>query len=51
MNNILTTDVDSSSASADYTWSSGTKARIQRAVKITAATNAVIVEEVQVVGG
>jgi hypothetical protein len=49
--NVLTTDVDSSSASADYTWSSGTKARIQRAVKITAATNVVIVEEVQVVGG
>ena len=51
MNNILTTDVDSSSASADYTWSSGPKARILRAVKITAATSAVIVEEVQVVGG
>ena len=49
--NILTTDVDSSSASADYTWSSGRKALIQRAVKITAATSAVIVEEVQVVGG
>ena len=51
MNNKLTTDVDSSSASADYTWSSGPKARILRAVKITAATSAVIVEEVQVVGG
>ena len=51
MNNKLTTDVDSSGASADYTWSSGPKARIQRAVKITAATSAVIVEEVQVVGG
>ena len=49
--NLLTTDVDSSSASADYTWSSGPKARILRAVKITAATSAVIVEEVQVVGG
>ena len=51
MNNKLTTDVDSSGASADYTWSSGPKARILRAVKITAATSAVIVEEVQVVGG
>lgn len=50
-NNILTTDVDSSGASADYTWSSGSKARILRAVKITAATSAVIVEEIQVVGG
>ena len=50
-NNVLSTVVDSSSASADYTWSSGSKAKIQRAVKITAATSAVIVEEVQVVGG
>ena len=50
-NNVLTTDVDSSSASADYSWASGPKARILRAVKITAATSAVIVEEVQVVGG
>ena len=50
-NNVLTTDVDSSSASADYTWASGPKARILRAIKITAATSAVIVEEVQVVGG
>ena len=50
-NNVLSTDVDSSSASADYTWSSGSKAKIQRAVKITAATSAVIVEEGQVGGG
>ena len=50
-NNVLTTDVDSSSASADYSWASGSKARIARAIKITAATNVVIVEEVQVVGG
>ena len=49
-NNILSTDIDSSSTST-YTWSSGPKARIARAVKITAATSAVIVEEVQVVGG
>jgi len=49
--NIISTDIDSSSASADYTWASGSKARIQRAVKITAATNVVIIEEVQVVGG
>jgi hypothetical protein len=49
--NMLSTDVDSSGASADYTWSSGRKALIQRCVKITAATSAVIVEEVQVVGG
>ena len=49
--NMLSTDIDSSSASADYTWSSGKKALVQRCVKITAATSAVIVEEVQVVGG
>tara|TARA_B100001996_G_scaffold172999_1_gene132064 strand:- start:262 stop:798 length:537 start_codon:yes stop_codon:yes gene_type:complete len=49
--NMLSTDIDSSSASADYTWSSGRKALVQRCVKITVATSAVIVEEVQVVGG
>ena len=47
---MLSTDIDSSSTTT-YTWSSGSKARIQRAVKITAATSAVIIEEVQVVGG
>ena len=49
--NMLSTDIDSSSASADYTWSSGNKALDQRCVKIAAVTSAVIVEEVQVVGG
>ena len=49
--NMLSTDIDSSSASADYTWSSGNKALVQRCVKIAAVTSAVIVEEVQVVGG
>ena len=49
--NMLSTDIDSSSASADYTHSSGNKALVQRCVKIAAATSAVIVEEVQVVGG
>jgi hypothetical protein len=49
--NMISTDVDSSGASADYTWSSGRKALIQRCVKITVATSAVIIEEVQVVGG
>ena len=49
--NMLSTDIDSSSASADYTHSSGPKALVQRCVKIAAATSAVIVEEVQVVGG
>ena len=48
--NMISTDIDSSSASADYTWSSGKKALIQRCVKITVATSPVKVEEDQVVG-
>tara|TARA_B100000902_G_scaffold344990_1_gene350718 strand:- start:197 stop:751 length:555 start_codon:yes stop_codon:yes gene_type:complete len=51
----ISTDVDSSSASADYTWdpagASNNQAIVQRAVKITAGGNTIIVEEVQVVGG
>ena len=51
----ISTDIDSSSASADYTWdpagASNNQAIVQRAVKITAGGNAIIVEEVQVVGG
>ena len=51
-NTTISTDIDSSSASADYTYAySGAQAKVQRAVKLTAATQAVIVEEVQVVGG
>ena len=49
-NNILSTDIDSSSTST-YTWSSGPKARIARAVKITAGGADIVVEEIQVVGG
>ena len=47
----ITTDVDASGASAAYTYSSGSQALIQRAVKIAVTGQAVIVEEVQVVGG
>ena len=48
----ITTDVDSSAASADYTYAySGTQALVQRAVKIAVTGQAVVVEEVQVVGG
>ena len=48
----ITTDVDSSAASADYTYAySGSQALVQRAVKIAVTGQAVIVEEVQVVGG
>lgn len=49
--NMITTDIDSSSASADYTWSSGNQALVQRCVKIEAGTANIVVEEVQVVGG
>ena len=49
--NMITTDIDSSSASADYTCSSGNQALVQRCVKIEAGTANIVVEEVQVVGG
>ena len=49
--NTITTDIDSSSASADYTYAySGPQAVVKRCVKITAGTGAIVVEEVQVVG-
>ena len=47
----ITTDVDSSAASADYTYAySGSQAIVQRAVKIAVTGQAVIVEEIQKVG-
>ena len=46
--NTITTDIDSSAASADYTYAySGPQAVVKRAVKITVATNTCIVEEIQ----
>ena len=49
--NTITTDIDSSSASADYTYAySGPQAVVKRCVKIVAGSAALIVEEVQVVG-
>lgn len=52
----ITTDYDSSAASADYSLSTadvsaGTVPVIQKAVKLTAGSNDVIVEQVQIVGG
>ena len=48
----ITTNVDSSAASADYTYAySGPQAIVKRCVKIAVTGQAVIVEEVQVVGG
>ena len=47
----ITTDVDASGASADYTFAySGPQAIVRRAVKITVATQTCIVEEIQVMG-
>ena len=46
--NTITTDIDSSGASADYTYAySGPQAVVKRAIKITVATNTCIVEEIQ----
>ena len=48
----ITTDVDSSAAPADYTYAySGSQALVKRCVKIAVTGQAVVVEEVQVVGG
>ena len=50
--NTITTDIDSSSASADYTYAySGPQAIVKRCVKIAATGQAIVVEEIQVVGG
>ena len=47
----ISTDVDSSSASADYTYAySGPQAVIKRCVSIAATGNAIVVEEVQRIG-
>ena len=50
--NSISTDIDSSAASADYTYAySGPQAIVKRCVSIAATGNAIVVEEVQVVGG
>lgn len=47
----ITTDVDASGASADYTYAhSGNQAVVKKAVKIAAGTGAIIVEEIEIVG-
>ena len=47
----ITTDVDASGASADYTYAySGNQAVVKRAVKITAGSGAITVEEIEIVG-
>ena len=49
--NFVSTDIDSSSASADYTYASGSQAVMKRATKVVVASNAIVLEEIQVVGG
>ncbi|AOV60032.1 hypothetical protein P29A0810_096 [Synechococcus phage S-CAM8] len=50
--NSISTDIDSSAASADYTYAySGPQAVVKRCVSIAATGNAIVVEEIQVVGG
>ena len=50
--NTITSDIDASGVGAAYTYGqSGNQAVVKRAVKITAGSGAIIVEEVQVVGG
>ena len=49
--NTIATDVDSSGASADYTYASGNQAIVQRAIKVAVTGNAIVLEEIQVVGG
>ena len=49
--NKISTDIDSSSASADYTYASGAQAIVQRAIKVAVTGNAIVLEEIQVVGG
>ena len=50
--NTITTDIDASAATGNYTYTgSDAQAYAHRCVKITAGGNGLIVEEVQIVGG
>jgi hypothetical protein len=50
--NTISTDIDSSSASADYTYAySGPQAIVKRCVKVAVTGSAIVLEEIQVVGG
>lgn len=49
--NTITTDIDSSAATADYAYVTGAKAYVHRCIKITAGAANIVVEEVQIVGG
>ena len=50
--NTISTDIDSSSASADYTYAySGPQAIVKRCVKVAVTGSDIVLEEIQVVGG
>ena len=50
--NTISTDIDSSSAPADYTYAySGPQAIVKRCVKVAVTGSAIVLEEIQVVGG
>jgi hypothetical protein len=49
--NTITTDINSSAATADYAYTSGSQAYVHRCIKITAGAANIVVEEVQIVGG
>ena len=47
----ITSDIDASGVGSAYTMGTGNQAVVKRAVKITAGSAAIVVEEIQVVGG
>ena len=47
----ITSDIDASGVGSAYTYASGSQAKVKRCVKIAVTGNAIVVEEVQVVGG
>lgn len=49
--NTITTNIDSSAATADYVYAAGPQGHVQKCIKITAGAIGLIVEEVQIVGG
>lgn len=49
--NTITTDINSSAATADYAYAGGAQAYVHRCIKITAGAANIVVEEVQIVGG
>ena len=49
--NTITTDIDSSSAAEDFTYSTGVPAQVVRVAKLQAIDEAAVFEQIQIVGG